>query len=77
MLNLTSGFSTAVELDEGRVGAANKTVELRDFVTAFHCDGAVDKPLVAAKLKPNEVLSVCVVSTSVDVEIESLDTMVS
>ena len=77
ILNLTSGFSTAVVLDEGTVGAANETVELQDFVTAFHCDGAVDKRLVDAKLKPNEVLNVCVVSTSADVEIESLETMVS
>lgn len=75
-LNMTSSFDVDVVTEKATVEQSDKNVTLTDVLDAYHCMGTdlVEVP-AGAKLKPNDELSVCVVSKDTNFEIETLDNM--
>lgn len=72
--DLTSGFS--IQVNQTGLAIDNRTdeVSLAGFVVAFHCNGALMVKAVA-DLGPNDVLHVCIKTTSTDVVIKKLNNM--
>ncbi len=76
--DLFGNFTTKVDLKEGETSAASSTSEFDSYITAYHCDGEDDMNEVQAeiKLKPNDKLGICIVSSSAAVEIAKVTSMV-
>ena len=75
--NLTSNFTVDANLDKAVVKKVNDTANLDSFISAFHCDKEMNALEVGAKIKPNDDLDICVQSSSSDVEIDEILSMVS
>jgi len=75
--NLTASFTFGLELDGADVNEANRTANLDGFISAIHCDGSEEMRKVPAgtKIKPNDYLDVCVLSSSPDFEIDEIASM--
>ena len=77
--NLTTGFEIAGQaLGNETINNAGGATNVDDYVEAYKCGGGDNgMGLNTNALVPNEDLFVCIRSKSTDVEIESLDEMVS
>ena len=77
--NLTAGFTIDIDLEEAEVNEANGTANLDSFISAIHCDGSeeMNELPVGTKIKPNDELDICVLSSATDVEIEEIASMVT
>jgi len=75
---LFANFTIDVNFTGADIQAVNDTTDLSGYITAFHCDGedAMNELQAGTKLRPNDVLNVCIVSSSTDVEIARVTTMV-
>ena len=65
-----------ITLAAATINANNATTDVDSYVDAFRCDGT-EMNKVDIDLKPNDELFVCIQSTSADIEIAKLDSMVS
>ena len=76
--DLFGNFTTKVDLKEGEISAANSTSEFDSYITAYRCNGEEDMNKMQAeiKLKPNDELGICIVSSSAAVEIAEVASMV-
>ena len=72
--DLSASFDLGVDLEEAALTSANTTTDVQDYVTAYKCDDsfAEDNSLLVA----NDELFVCIESSSDDVEIGDIQTMV-
>ena len=67
-----------VDLDGATILAANDTTALSDYISAYKCDDINTKSEGDnLKLVPNDELKNCIESSSPDVQIASIDSMVS
>ena len=69
--NLTTG------LGEASTEAATDSTDVGNYISAFKCNGSPFEDDGSSPLNPNNELFVCIESNSSDVEIASLDSMVS
>ncbi len=74
--NLTSDFRMDVNLSAPIINSSRTDTVLSSYIKARHCDGA-SMGVALADLGPNDVLRVCIYSTSPDIEINALNNMVS
>eukprot|EP00579_Thalassiosira_antarctica_P025352 CAMPEP_0202003774 /NCGR_PEP_ID=MMETSP0905-20130828/9266_1 /ASSEMBLY_ACC=CAM_ASM_000554 /TAXON_ID=420261 /ORGANISM="Thalassiosira antarctica, Strain CCMP982" /LENGTH=796 /DNA_ID=CAMNT_0048560987 /DNA_START=226 /DNA_END=2613 /DNA_ORIENTATION=+ len=71
--DLSASFDLGVDLEEAALTSANTTTNVKDYVNAYKCDESFaedNSPLVA-----NDELFVCIESSSIDVEIEDIESM--
>ena len=72
--DLTADFDFGIDLEEAALTSANGTADVGDYISAFKCDENFEQdgsPLVA-----NDELYLCIESSSFDVEISEIETMV-
>ena len=72
--DLTADFDVNIDLDEAALTSANGTTDVGDYISAFKCDENFEQdgsPLVA-----NDELYICIESSSTDIEISEIETMV-
>ena len=74
-VDLGVNISLDVGLGEGTSVLASTATGVDDYITAYKCDENFDQD--DSPLVPNEILSVCIESNSMDVEINEIKTMVS
>ena len=73
---ITSDFRMDVNLSESIIDSERTDTVLSSYIKARHCDGP-SMGAALADLGPNDVLRVCIYSTSPDIEINALNNMVS
>merc|ERR1719491_1266872 len=71
--NLDVNISLGVGLGEVTSVLASTATGVDDYITAYKCDDNFDQD--DSPLVPNEILSVCIESNSIDVEINEIKTM--
>ena len=72
--DLSASFEVVADLKEAALTSANTTTDVQDYIAAYKCDESFvedNSPLVA-----NNELYVCIASSSADVEIDKIETMV-
>ena len=75
--DMTADFNITAGLAAATVSNATATTDVSSFVSAYKCTSSGDFTEDDSALGPNQGLSVCVVSTAPEVNVEQLVTMVS